>query len=422
MPPADPRWLTSLVAARLPGHGLPRDFYLNADLHSLELQRIWKTGWLFAGHACEIPSPGDYFTLSLDADPLLVIRGDDGTVRAFHNVCRHRGMILCQEPSGRARRVVCPYHQWSYSPAGDLVACKGMHDVDRAQLGLFAVACETVAGLIFVCLAEQPPPFAPAREVFGKLVAPQGIERAKVARIIDYEIAANWKLVWENNRECYHCDANHPEYVRSNFDVVEADRATPAELARIAAREDDARRRWRDAGLEPSQSGAGIARFPDPQTLVWFSATRSILADGYDSETTDGRRVAPLMGDYRSADVGLLRLRSLPNFCAHASCDHVATLRLLPGGPRRTLARMYWLVDAAAREGQDYDPEALTSLWRRTSERDWQLCEMTQKGVQSSAYRPGPLSKLREYNVEAFVAWYLRLLQGPQGGRFSCDS
>jgi glycine betaine catabolism A len=399
MPVSDPPWLAPLVASRLPGHGLPRDFYLNADLYSLEIQLVWKTGWLFAGHACEIPSPGDYFTLALDSDPLLVIRGEDGLVRAFHNVCRHRGMILCQEQSGR-----------------DLVACKGMHDVDRAQLGLFPVACETVAGLIFVSLAEHPPPFAEARELFGKLVAPQGIERAKAARIIDYEIAADWKLVWENNRECYHCDANHPEYVRSNFDVVEADRATPAELARVAEREEDARRRWRDAGLEPSQSGAGIVRFPDPQSPAWFSATRSILADGYESETTDGRRVAPLMGDYRSPDVGLLRLRSLPNFCAHASCDHVATLRLLPGGPRRTLARMYWLVDAEAREGQDYDSDALTALWRLTSERDWQLCELTQKGVQSSAYQPGPLSKLREYNVEAFIAWYLRLLQGPKQG------
>src|SRR5262245_60034387 len=102
MPPPAPPWLAPLVASHQPGHGLPRAFYLNADLYSLEILRVWRNGWLFAGHACEIPAPGDYFTLALDADPLLVIRGDDGAIRAFHNVCRHRGMILCQEQSGRA--------------------------------------------------------------------------------------------------------------------------------------------------------------------------------------------------------------------------------------------------------------------------------------------------------------------------------
>jgi Rieske 2Fe-2S family protein len=124
----------------------------------------------------------------------------------------------------------------------------------------------------------------------------------------------------------------------------------------------------------------------------------------------DGRRVAPLMGDYSDANVGVLRLRALPNFWNHSSCDHGVTTRLTPAGLRQTRARVYWLVHEDAREGIDYQLEALKPFWQLTSEQDWELCERVQTGVTSTAYRPGPLSKGREYNLDAFIRWYLRQL------------
>ena len=124
---------------------------------------------MFAGHACEIPNPGDYLTLDVDSDSIIVMRGDAGTVLAMHNVCRHRGSIICAEPSGHVNRLVCPYHQWAYGLDGALLACRGMQpDLDKSQLGLHRVhACE-VAGLIFISLARVPLPFQPARQALRR--------------------------------------------------------------------------------------------------------------------------------------------------------------------------------------------------------------------------------------------------------------
>ena len=126
----------------------------------------------------------------------------------------------------------------------------------------------------------------------------------------------------------------------------------------------------------------------------------------------DGSRVAPLMGSYPDADVGVLRLRTLPNFWCHASCDHAVITRLGPAGPGSTRARVTWLVAASARPGRDYDLAALLPFWQLTSEQDWAICARQQLGISSPAYRPGPLSPAKEYNVIGFHAWYLRALSG----------
>src|ERR1041384_5724532 len=96
------------VAECQPGFALPGEFYSDETVYRADLDRIWRTGWLFAGHACEIYEPGDYFTLQVDADPLLVIRGQDGTIHGLHNVCRHRGSTICQEATGHVQRLICP--------------------------------------------------------------------------------------------------------------------------------------------------------------------------------------------------------------------------------------------------------------------------------------------------------------------------
>src|SRR5262245_33715090 len=106
--------LAGLIATRREGHSLPGEFYKDEEVYRADLHGIWRRFWLFAGHSCQIPKPGDFFTLELDADPLLIIRGDDGVIRAFYNVCRHRGTVVCSEEAGHVRRLVCPYHQWVY--------------------------------------------------------------------------------------------------------------------------------------------------------------------------------------------------------------------------------------------------------------------------------------------------------------------
>jgi glycine betaine catabolism A len=402
----------ALLTKCRPGWSLPREFYFDEQIYGLDLEKVWRRGWLFAGHGCEIPKPGDYITLRVDTDSIIVIRSGDGVVHAFHNVCRHRGSLLCRDDSGHAQRLVCPYHQWTYAPDGKLLACRGMpDDLDKAALGLHPVHAREVEGLLYISLAAEPPAFEQADAMLAPLLKPQGINRAKVAKIVDYQIAANWKLVWENNRECYHCNVNHPQYIKANFDHYNVDDSTEHIRQRMETQVRRSEAKWAAAGLAVSHKETGMTMFPDAERNIWFSANRTALAEGWLSESMDGRQIAPLMGDYADADVGTLRVRTLPNYWNHSSCDHVVSTRLLPAGPQLTLARVTWLVREDAMEGRDYKLDALMPFWQLTSEQDWEICRNQQSGVNSTAYTPGPYSVSKEYNVDAFVRWYLKMVR-----------
>ncbi len=402
--------LSSYLAAYRPGWSLPRAFYGHETVYRADVEHIWRKGWLFAGHACEIGNPGDWLTLQVDTDSLIVMRGEDGAVRALHNVCRHRGSQIVAPGRGSAKRLVCPYHQWTYDTKGALSFCRGMQELDKSQFSLKKVQCEVVEGLIFISLAERPPPFAAARELMTPYLKPQGFERARVAKQVDYEIHANWKLVWENNRECFHCNVNHPQYIKANWDHYNADDTTPEIRSAIDRVIEQSERKWASAGLAVSHRDTGMTQFPDAEHGIWYSANRTALVDGWVSESMDGQQVSTLMGSYADVDVGTVRARTLPNFWNHSSCDHGVSTLLLPAGPRKTLARVSWLVHADAVEGRDYKLEKLLPFWQLTSEQDWAICERQQRGVDSSAYEPGPYSTFKEYNVDAFVRWYVKTL------------
>ena len=400
-----------LLARQLSGFALERDFYEASDVYRLDLDRIWRRGWLFAGHTCQIPGEGDFFTVELDTDSIVVVRGEGDEIHALHNVCRHRGSLICAQESGHASKLVCPYHQWTYGLDGRLLGCRGMpEDFDKSAFSLRPVHVRDLEGLIYISLADEPSAFEPVEQSVASLLRPQGFARAKVAKIVDYLVKANWKLVWENNRECYHCNVNHPQYIRANFDHYNADDTTSRIRKEISTVVSKAEQKWADAGLAPSHKQTGMTCFPDAENNIWFSANRTPLVEGYVSESMDGQQVGPLMGDYRDADVGTLRVRTLPNFWNHSSCDHGVSTRLLPLGPELTAIRVIWVVEENAVEGRDYDLEKLLPFWKLTSEQDWEICERQQRGVKSSAYRPGPYSPYKEYNVDSFVRWYLKRL------------
>ena len=390
-------------------------FYGDDEVYRFDLQNVWRRGWLFVGHSCEISRSGDYFVLEVDADSILVIRWEDGRARALHNVCRHRGSLICEESSGRVNKLVCPYHRWTYNLAGGLIHAPGMQeDLDKSSLGLHTLHLRETEGLIFISLAGDPPDFNAAQDVLVAEAKPQGLARAKVAKAVDYLVKANWKLVWENNRECFHCNANHPQYIKANFDHYNSDDTTPRVRELISAAIKRSEAKWAASGLAVSHKQTGMTTFPDAARNIWYAANRTALAEGYVSESMDGAQVAPLMGDYPDADVGTLRMRTLPNFWNHSSCDHAVSTRLLPKGPQLTAIRVWWLVEKDAVEGRDYDLAKLLPFWQLTSEQDWEICERQQRGVNSSAYTPGPYSTHKEYNVDAFVRWYLKQLQGQQ--------
>ncbi len=292
-----------------------------------------RAGWLFAGHSCQIPNPGDYFLYEVDGDSLIIVRDKGGQVQVLYNVCRHRGSLICEAPEGHVKRFICPYHQWTYDIDGHLLLWRGMQeDLDKSELGLHHAHAREVEGLIFISMAEEPPDFELAYETIAPVIRPQGLTHAKVAKIMDFEVHSNWKLVWENNRECYHCNVNHPQYIKANFDHYNADdtiERIATQLANVTARSEA---KWAEQGLAVTRTEAGLRSSPTPNTTSGTPPTVRRWWMAWSRESLDGKQVAPLMGDYTDPDVGTVRVRMLPNFWNHASCDHSVAVRLTPNG------------------------------------------------------------------------------------------
>lgn len=190
------------LRAYQPTQALSRDFYTSAADYQVELEHIWYRDWLFVGHDCEVAHAGDYLTVQVGEYPLLVVRDRDGEVRAFHNSCRHRGSRICTAEHGTTPRLVCPYHQWSYRLNGELVAARDMgEDFRRERYGLRPVHCARVGGYIWICLAAVAPDFDGFARQVEPYLLPHHLQDAKVAFESTIVEHANWKLVWENNRE-----------------------------------------------------------------------------------------------------------------------------------------------------------------------------------------------------------------------------
>jgi Rieske 2Fe-2S family protein len=388
-----------LIGQREPGRSLPGGFYTEESVFEQDLLRVFQKEWLYAGHASEVPTPGDYFTLQVGDESLIIVRDGEGAIHAHFDVCRHRGSRISSCEAGRTKALICPYHQWVYALDGSLTNARLMGDgFDKNRYRLHSAALREVEGLLFVCLSPQEAPdFEPFAEALRYQLALHGLGQAKLAARHRYEVAANWKVLVENNRECYHCRVSHPEFCASNYDLgLPGDPRADAEYEAALERE---YHRWRGMGLAPAD-----VSFPDGAP---YRISRLPLKEGYLTESLDGGLTAPLMGDLASPESGSLRLIMLPNLWAHANCDYAMTTRLLPLSPERTQVDVCFFVREDAEEGPDYDPERVAHVWKETSEEDWELCENNQAGLRSRAYEPGPLSPLTEHSVEQFEDWYV---------------
>jgi Rieske 2Fe-2S family protein len=390
---------TLAVPTVTPGWTLPAAYYVDEQVFAAELATVFAGNWLFAGHSCEVAAPGDFVQFTLGAESVIIVRDRAGELHAHHNVCRHRGSRICAEPRGSARAFVCPYHQWVYDIDGQLRSARLMGDdfePGAHRLGAAAV-CE-VAGLVFVSFADAPPLVAPAAAAIGAQLAAHDLAHARIVHRETYRVAANWKTIVENNRECYHCKGSHPEFLESNFEFgTHGDPRRSERYERILA---EAYERWTADGLAPDD-----VSFPDGQ---WFRVARLPLRDSFRTESLDGAPVAPPMGRVRG-EPGSLRLITLPTMWAHANLDYAVTTRLTPISASVTDVEVCFLVDGDASDA-DIDRARLTAVWTATSEQDWTLCETNYAGIRSRAYRPGPLSPVVENSVQHFLDWYLKQL------------
>ena len=406
--PAD---LADLIAARVPGRPLPSRFYTDPAIHDLDVAVVFGQHWIFAATEPEIPEAGDFLTVEVGTASVIVVRDDDEQVRAWHNVCRHRGARILNDAAGSVGNIVCGYHKWTYGTDGSLRAAgQQPADFDRSCFGLKPVHVRSVGGLIYLCLAEQPPTdFDDVAALIEPYLAPHDLRHTKVAAQIDLVEDGNWKLVMENNRECYHCDG-HPELSCSLFPTYGYDEADVPRLLRPAFD----RYLAADADLRTTCDALGLRyeKVEELDTRVSaFRVQREPLDGAGESFTPDGRTVSRrLLGELTTPRLGRLSMHHQPNAWFHVLSDHAVTFSALPLAADRTLVRTTWLVRADAVEGVDYDVEELTRTWRETNHQDGTFVARAQLGVASPAYEPGPYT-LSEWQVDAFVNWYLDRLR-----------
>jgi glycine betaine catabolism A len=399
--------IQDLIANRLKGHSLDAPFYLSPEIFDLDMKEIFGKHWIQVAIDPDIPEPGDYVTVEVGKNSIVIVRDDDMSVRAHHNVCRHRGSRLCSEHKGTVGNLVCPYHQWTYNLSGELLYAEHMGDqFDRSEHNLKSVHVENLAGLIFICLAEVPPQdFAVMREAMTPYLAPHFLQDCKIAKQVDLIEEGNWKLTMENNRECYHCATNHPELTASLFEYGFGYQPSPnnieqvEEFTRLAA---ERSAQWESANL-PSRE---IDRLDD--LVTGFRTQRLPLDRAGESQTLDGSVAsAKLLGEFERADLGGLSFWTQPNSWHHFMSDHIVSFSVLPLSAEKTLVRTKWLVHKDAREGLDYQLDNLTAVWNATNEQDKTLVEFSQQGARSDAYEPGPYSPYTEGLVEKFCKWYI---------------
>ncbi|MBA3707690.1 MAG: aromatic ring-hydroxylating dioxygenase subunit alpha [Planctomycetes bacterium] len=394
--------LDALIARRRPGWSLERAFYTDPPVFAADMQAVWKRNWLFVGHVSRIREHGQYFLVEIAGESLIIIRGKDGAVNALYNVCRHRGSRICLESEGKAKALVCPYHQWTFQPDGALIGARFMPEgFDRAQFGLHRARVEVAEGLIFVALSDDAPSFAPVARDLTRFVAPNGMaDRAKICHTHRTRVTANWKLVVENFRECYHCEGSHPEYLSAVSWGKKA--RSEAENAERTAMGAQARERWKAQGLAVDGTDFGAD--------TWHHCGRGTLKAGYQSWSLDGAPCAPLMGSLPSRDHWLMGFVMYPNFFLEGGCDYLATTRLLPVSATETDIEICWYVHQDAVEGVDYQVDRVTAVWKATAEQDLTLVQNNHAGVASERYQPGPYSTMEATDIEHFLAWYVRQL------------
>lgn len=406
---------TTLIRRRAPGRSLEAPFYTSAEVFALDVAEIFAKHWIFVAVDAEIPEPGDFVTVDVGNYSVILVRDDDDSVSALHNVCRHRGARILNDARGSVGNLVCGYHHWTYGTDGSLLHAEAQPpDFAPECFGLKKVSVESVAGLIFICLAAEPPEdFAEVAARIEPYIAPHQLRRTRIAAQEDLVEDGNWKLVMENNRECYHCDG-HPELSCSLFPTYgyEPDglpaRLRPAYERYLRAEED--LQRTSEAHELP------YALIEELDTCkTGFRIQREPLDGAGESFTTDGQLVSRrLLGELAAPRLGRLSMHWQPNAWFHFLSDHAVTFSVVPLAANKTLLRTTWLVHEDAVEGVDYDLESLTRVWHQTNTQDGVFVGRAQLGVTSPAYEPGPYAP-NEYQVEAFAAWYINGLRAGTG-------
>jgi Rieske 2Fe-2S family protein len=361
---------------------LPTSAYLDADVYRAELDAIWYRSWLMVCRDADIAQHGAWRTFRVGDQEIVVLRDEDGALRAFHNTCRHRGAQLCRGEEGRlkGRLITCPYHAWSYSTAGDLVrtTSKSLPEgFDRADYPLYKVAVATWRGLVFINLdtsvvGAPADAFNPSSEDLSNWP----LEDLVTAHVYSKTMACNWKVFWENFNECLHCPGVHRHL----------------------------------SALVPIYGRGLMARHDDPDWALHADNDEPRFAgglrDGAESWSADGQALTSRFEGLSEAERarGQSYATMLPSMFVVGHVDYVRTVRLVPLGPEQTLLTAEWLVlpEALADSGEGL--KNIVDFGVEVLDEDAAICEVNQRGLHARPHAAGMLMP-EEYEIARFHRW-----------------
>ena len=358
---------------------LPGRYYTAPEVQAEEREQIFRGRWICVGRAADFASGGEYRLAEVAGDPLIILRDRQGTLRAFYNVCRHRGTRLCETPRGRfSETIQCPYHAWTYALDGRLIGAPHMNEAegfDKQDYPLHPVALGQWEGFVYVNLHPRPEPFTVAFAPLAGRFARFNLPALRTVRRIEYEVQANWKLILQNYNECLHCPTIHPELSKK--------------LPYLSGSND----------LVDGPFLGGYMEITPPNA----------------SATISGRTCGLPLGDLPPSERHRAHYYSIfPTMMLSLHPDYAVFYTVWPQSPKESRVVCEWMVHPDSPASPGYNIQDAEELWDRTNRQDWHICEQSQIGISSSVYQPGPYSP-RESIPAAWDQEYLRAL-GHGGG------
>ncbi|MEK4069914.1 aromatic ring-hydroxylating oxygenase subunit alpha [Peribacillus sp. FSL R5-0717] len=357
---------------------LKGEFYTSPEVFELEKKNIFAKSWLFVGYEYEVAEPGQYITTKVEGENILIVRGKDRVLRAFLNVCRHRGATLCSDSSGKTGIIRCPYHSWSYGLDGSLLGVPKSSEcreelINNDSYGLEEVHLQTWHGMIWLNFSENPMPVEQQLDTqifdrFGELetFGRYQIQNLRVAHRKEYDVKANWKIIVENFQECYHCSAIHPELT---------------------------------AALPEFKTGIGT------QNAVGIGAE---FNENLEAFSISGKGSRPMLKGLLPEDDRIYYgMTIIPHVFINLTPDHVITHRIIPISTDRSIVICDWLFDPEEMAKPDFNPLDAVELFHRVNEQDFEACQWCQENMGSKAYRDGGILVPIEHHVSRFYNYVL---------------
>ncbi len=347
--------------------------YASAEVWEEERERIWWGEWICIGRTEEVPNPGDHVVRDVAGESIFVLRNDAGELRAFYNVCSHRGTKFLDDIDGTQnvrKAFVCPYHAWAFDLNGQLIGSPNVKEdehFDRSQHPLYDIAVDHYAGFMFVNMTTGGPRRSLMESLTDGAETITAFERFKMDELrigvrLEYEVEANWKIVVENYNECLHCPQIHPELVQ----VIPLFRFGEVWDEEIP---DDGNRMVEGATSFTRTGESQLPKFPglEPEDYEMYYGTYQF-----------------------------------PNLMLNLHPDSAMYYIGYPKGPNHTTVVSQFMFRPETIADSDlFKPEGTVEFWDQISRQDWEVCERAHTGVSSRAFTRGVFPR-----QDRFLYWF----------------